>query len=262
MDTMLGDANSSPSHLTLNLDKAQILFTDIEWLGVGSVRQGFVVNGQFIHCHTWNHANIIDSTYMTTACLPVRAEIYNTGTTYANSTLKVICSTVISEGGFEPKGNPRTAGQELGASKTLTTSGTYYPIVSVRLKDSRADGVVFIRSLQFLGLTNNRIYKYKIVKGGTLTNASWVSSGTDSSVEYDLSATDITGGTDLRSDFINVSSGAGAAVSQIDPSDMFRYQLERNSFLSSNVGTVYSIVATGSSGSETAIGAIQWEELT
>jgi len=102
-DTLLGNANSSPSHITLDLTKSQILFTDIEWLGVGSVRQGFVINGELIHCHTWNHANIIDSTYMTTACLPLRQEIFNIGTTSANSTLKCICSTVISEGGYSSR---------------------------------------------------------------------------------------------------------------------------------------------------------------
>ena len=36
------------SKITLDLDVAQILFTSIEWLGVGSVIQGFVINAQFI----------------------------------------------------------------------------------------------------------------------------------------------------------------------------------------------------------------------
>ena len=39
---------NGPSHLTLNLDNPQILFLDMEWLGVGSVRIGFVINGELI----------------------------------------------------------------------------------------------------------------------------------------------------------------------------------------------------------------------
>ncbi len=86
---------TGPSGLTLDLTKAQILWMDLEWLGVGSVRVGFVINGQFIVCHTFNHANIIASTYITTASLPLRYEIFNTAETSGASTLKQICSSVI-----------------------------------------------------------------------------------------------------------------------------------------------------------------------
>ncbi len=37
IDTLLGNVSSSPSHLTLDLTKAQILFHDIEWLGLYKV---------------------------------------------------------------------------------------------------------------------------------------------------------------------------------------------------------------------------------
>ena len=102
---------TGPSGLTLDLTKAQILWTDMEWLGVGSVRMGFVINGQFILCHTFQHANIIDSTYITTASLPIRYEIeYVSSTPAGSATLKQICSTVISEGGYEIRGYSNTIG--------------------------------------------------------------------------------------------------------------------------------------------------------
>ena len=59
---------TGPSGITLDISKAQILFTDLEWLGLGTVRMGFVINGNFIHCHSFHHANIITTTYITTAC--------------------------------------------------------------------------------------------------------------------------------------------------------------------------------------------------
>ncbi len=90
--------NGDPTAKALDFSKAHIFWIDIEWLGVGSVRTGFVLNGRFILAHTFNHANIEDNTYMTSSQLPIRYEItYNTG----NATLKQICSTVISEGGYE-----------------------------------------------------------------------------------------------------------------------------------------------------------------
>jgi hypothetical protein len=95
---------TGPSGIILDLTQAQILWMDVEWLGVGTVRIGFVINGELILCHKFNHANIIESTYITTASLPLRYEITNTGTTLSSSTLKQICSTVISEGGYELRG--------------------------------------------------------------------------------------------------------------------------------------------------------------
>ena len=63
---------TGPSKLTLDITKSQILWMDIEWLGLGTVRMGFIINGKFIHCHSFHHANIITSTYITTASLPLR----------------------------------------------------------------------------------------------------------------------------------------------------------------------------------------------
>jgi hypothetical protein len=261
IDTLLGADNSSPSQKTLDLTKAQILFTDIEWLGVGSVRQGFVIDGQFIHCHTWNHANVLDITYMTTATLPMRCEISNTANTTNTSNLRVICSTVISEGGYTPTGRPRAVSIPFNTPKDIPTAGTYVPIVSIRLKDSYRDAAVFPRSAQFFGVTNNASYKWKLVQSPILTGAVWNSAGADSPVEYDITATGYTGGRDLIIEYVSVAGGSRAASSQIEPSELYKAQLERDPFATSNVGYVYSLVATGSSNGNDAVGSISWEEL-
>ncbi len=67
------------SGYTLDLTHPQILWMDFEWLGVGSVRCGFIINGQYVLCHTFNTANVFGTTvYMTTAILPIRYEITTT----------------------------------------------------------------------------------------------------------------------------------------------------------------------------------------
>ena len=90
MDGQGGQSNISG--VTLDVTKSHIFWCDVEWLGVGSVRCGFVINGQFIVCHIFHHANILDKVYMTTASLPVRYELTSTG---AAGTMRAICSTVI-----------------------------------------------------------------------------------------------------------------------------------------------------------------------
>ena len=89
---------NGPSGISLDISKSQIWWTDIEWLGAGTNRLGFVIDGNFIHCHSFQHANGITGTYFTTATLPVRYEITNTTTQASGSTMYQICSTVLSEG--------------------------------------------------------------------------------------------------------------------------------------------------------------------
>lgn len=252
------------SKYTLDLTKAHILFTDIEWLGVGSVRMGFVIDGQLIPVHTFHHANSVETTYMSTACLPVRAEIENTGTTASSSVMKVICTSVISEGGYELRGKPLSFGMPITAPKDLPTAGTFTPIISIRLKDTNFDAIVIPTFVDFFAISNNTRYRYKIVVGGTLTGASWTSAGTESSVEYDTTATAISGGTDVYMGYVNIAAGQGGATVDLvsDKGNLFKYQLERNSFLASDKGVVFSLVATGAANGDDAIGAIGWEEVT
>ena len=100
IDTMDGNGLS---HVELDFSKSQILVIDFEWLGVGCVRIGFVVDGKIFYCHQFNHANNISGVYMSTPNLPLRYEIQNSGVGVASS-IECICGAVISEGGKEDIG--------------------------------------------------------------------------------------------------------------------------------------------------------------
>lgn len=246
----------------LDISKANIFWVDIEWLGVGDVRCGFVVDGAFFPAHIFHNDNTNPTTYMTTAILPIRYEIENTGAAASASTMKQICSTVISEGGYQLEGKARTVSIPVTSPTDLPTSGTFTPILSIRLKDSFKDAIAVLKDVEFFGVTNNTSYRYKIIIGGTLTGASWVSAATDSSVEYDITATAVTGGRDAQSGYVNVSAGAGGSSINLTRDMLFSYQLERNSFLGSNNGFVLTLAATGATNGNDAVGAMTWEEVT
>jgi hypothetical protein len=248
-----------PEHTSLNVSKTNILWFDVEWLGVGDIRCGFIVDGQLVTAHIFHNDNKNTTTYMTTACLPCRYEIENTGTTASNSTMKQICTTIISEGGYQLIGKQNAVGSPLSIPKDLPTANTFVPIVSIRLKNDRQDGIVIPNSLEFVGVTNNTRYKYKIVMGATLDgNASWQNVSSTSSVEYDFSATSYTGGEDIKIGYVVVSAGSSASITGFSDG-LFKYQLERNSF--ANTTTVFSLVATGASNGDDALGSISWEEI-
>ena len=253
---------SGPSGLTLDLTKAQILWMDLEWLGVGSVRVGFIINGEFIVCHTFNHANLITSTYITTASLPLRYEIFNSAETSEASTLKQICSTVISEGGYELRGKQQSVGTSILSPRTFAVAGTYYPIVGIRLQTTRLDAIVVASAVSILGLGNGKSYQWRIVNGNvSISGGSWVPAGGDSSVEYNVTGTSATGGRILASGYVNSSNQASPSINILKEA-LFANQLERNGLTGVPYEFVIEVAVATTSGGEGVYASIDWEEVS
>jgi hypothetical protein len=252
---------SCPSNITLDLSKAQIFWMDIEWLGLGSVRCGFVIDGKLIHCHSFHHANFITSTYITTASLPLRYEIKNTGTTASNSTLKQVCSSVISEGGYELRGLQQAATVPITAPVDLPTAGTYYNIISIRLKANpdRLDAIVILTALSILGVTNNVNYNWQVRASGTSAGNTWTDAGADSSVEYKIAGGEYTGGRILASGYTSGSNQGSASVDILKEA-LFKFQLERNGLTSAPFEL--SLVASASTNGGDVFGSVDWEEIS
>ena len=191
------------SGYTLDPSKAQILWMDFEWLGVGSVRCGFIINGEYIVCHTFNNANDITSVYMTTAILPVRYEIFTTSAVAAS--MKAICISVVSEGGFEQTSIDHVARR---TAVRTTIGSTFVPLVSIRLGNSTLGSVVLPNRVQVLPTTNQN-YEVALVKNTELTSASWSNVATDSNVQFDVSATAMANGSIVQVDYVTTSGSGG-----------------------------------------------------
>ena len=252
---------TGPSGITLDITKAQILWMDMEWLGVGSVRMGFVINGTFYICHIFEHANIVTSTYITTACLPLKYEIENTAATSGASTLKQICSTVISEGGYELRGKSLSIATSITAPYNMTIAGTYYPIVSLRLKAANLDGIVIPTGMSCLPISTGT-YEWRLIEGGTTTGGTWTSLGADSIVEYNITGSSFAGGAIVHSGFFNASN-QGTTMSGLDRSGLFDHQLSRNTFTSTPYEFTLCIAAnTIGGGGSNVLANMDWEEIT
>jgi len=255
VDTMNG---SGPSGIVLDITKAQILFMDIEWLGLGTVRIGFVINGNFYVCHKFHHANIIASTYITTASLPLRYEITNTSATSGASTLKQICSTVLSEGGYELNGLQQAIGIPINSPRTLGTAGTFYPVISLRLKSTRLDGIIILTALSILPITTGN-YNWQMVATGTTTGGSWVSAGTNSSVEYNITGATFSGGRILASGFFSSTTQASSKVDILKEA-LFKFQLERDGLAATPFEL--TLIIASDSANDTVVAALDWEEIS
>jgi hypothetical protein len=252
---------TGPSGVTLDASKAQILYMDVEWLGLGTVRTGFIIDGVFVPAHNFDHANLVNTTYITTASLPLRYEMKNTGATTGTSTLKQVCSTVISEGGYQLAGVQQSIGTAVTTPTTLTTAGTTYPIVSIRLKATRLDAIVILTAVSILGITNNANYQWQVVASGTTTGGTWVSAGTNSGVEYNITGTSfaIGSGRILASGYFQ-GSNQGASPVDILKEALFASQLERDPF----TPTAYelTLVCTAAANGNQVLGSLDWEEVS
>ena len=257
---------TGPSGISLDVALTQIWYCDIEWLGVGSVRVGFIINGQYITCHTFNHANTPNTgttdnttTYMTTATLPLRCEITNTGTTGSASMLRQICASVISEGGFQlsGSGNPRAASHLIGTPVRLPNDTSFKPVIAIRLKSTMLDAVVIPINYTLVPVAQSmfqyRIYKYAVTSGGV-----WVDSAADSAVQYNLAPTTLVTGDIVEQSFINsTNQSSGAPTQEIFT---FTYQLEREPFTGTPYEYVIMMATTGTN--QDVYASIEWQEIT
>lgn len=245
----------------LDVSKTNIFWMDIEWLGVGDVRCGFVVDGKLSTSHIFHNDNVKTMPYITTASLPIRYEITNTGVTSSSSTLRQICSTVMSEGGYELFGTQQAVQTPIDAPVDLPSAGTYYPVLSLRLKTTpnRLDAVVIMTALSVLGVTNNAFYNWQIRANSTTSGGTWVSAGDNSAVEYKIDGGTITGGRVLASGFTGASNQSASPVDILKEA-LFKFQLERNGL----TGTPYELTlcATSNLAGADIYGSIDWEEVT
>lgn len=247
---------TGPSKVILDLEKAQIFWQEYEWLGVGSVQTGFVINGKFIVCHTFQHANIISSTYMTTATLPIRYEIENTAGTSGSSTLKQICCTVISNGGY----NRDTVEYTATRTSSVTTSSSILPVIALRLNSSRLDSVVFPKTISIGATSVNGVIQWSLIKNPTTAlDGSWNNFTTTGTVDTNVSAANaVVGGTVVRSGIISTSSQT--AVSQ-DIGGLNRFDLQLGRDQSGN-SDVLVVAVQALNGTPSVYSALAWQELT
>src|SRR5210317_1170870 len=265
----------------LDDSKAQILVIDMEWLGVGSVRVGHVVDGVFVPFHAFHHANVLSDVYMTTANLPLRYEIERVGdfiykrygyfddlngiyheqkALVDDNFMSCICGTVISEGGFEEsRGIPFSVNNGV-TEKTVTTRR---PVLSIRPKTTFNSitnrGTIIPNALR--AFSSSEPVLLEIVYNGTLANASFASVDANSITEYDVAADGISGGIVVDSLYIPASSN-GSVDSPSTEASSVTSRLPLTIDMDGANPINLSIVATLTAGTTTdVLASASWQEI-
>ncbi len=253
---------TGPSGYNLDVTKTQFFFTDFTWLGVGRVRCGFLVNGEFIIAHEFRTSNTVPIPYMASPNLPVRCEIFNTGATTGGS-MNQICSTVISEGG------DADAGQDWSTLNTTLRSvnaGATLPLIAIRLTNTfqTYPNRVFARLQEFSLYSVKEPLTYKVIKlpnVSFLTGGSWNPVDARSAVEFNVGATAYTDGLTFASGYVSAAVGnRGSVNSDSNASNARQNYISQN--YDSTDSEIYIITVTNLGATATTVGAaVQWREI-
>ncbi len=207
------------SRINIDLSKTQIFWIDFEWLSVGRIRFGFVVDGKLSYFHEMNHANDLTLAYMSTPNLPLRYEIENDGNGAA-AELVHICSTVMSEGGIEQTGTLQyesTTSNRAGATIHISanTADTAYALIGIKLKAGFKDITVILVSVGVLAETTTN-FEWLVLFNPTVDGTFTFADKTNSAVQTALGTTadpstnDITAlGTVIAGGYVHSAGGGG-----------------------------------------------------
>ena len=233
----------------LNFAKTNIFTADLEWLGVGRVRCGFVLDGEYYYCHEFNHANSLDAVYMTTAVLPLSYTIRATAT--ASGSMKQICSTVASEGGYEPAGAIYTIG---GGASNFASISSETMVAAIRMASGRTDNVILPSQVDASlgGKQNDNVVAEWRMRLNPTVSGTWLSAPNGRGNVQVMSSGTFSGGTVINAGLVSSRSAV-----EFHPQRALDLALGSNAAGESDI----VILTIQCSDAEKATGLLGWREV-
>jgi hypothetical protein len=204
---------SGPSGITIDFTKDQILVIDLQYLGVGRVRIGFDIGGVAYYCHYFNHANIIDTVYMSNPNLRLLYAIENDGSGPADE-FDTICTSFISEGGQSDKGITRSQSQD---AVIAGTADELYAALGIRLKATHLSAVAKVKKVAVTPTTVNDFLEWQLLLNPTVAGTLTFTDETNSYVQTakGVVANTVTGGIRLDGGFASTATQVADVVDSI-----------------------------------------------
>lgn len=263
LDTLNGSGDKdNPSGITLDLSKSHLVLIDFLWQGVGDIRYGFKIDGDVHYCHTVHNANTLDVPFIRTPTLPVRYEIENLASTGSQSTMKEICSSVVSEGGYQ------LPGLEFSQSMGITNRGVTVrtPVFAIRLKNAFPVGKENRRTARFLNAgvvttTNDAHFEVAHIHEAVDITATWTDVGGGSAIEYSTDITSIIGRPEHIIENVDSATSTGNKAQSSTVSGEF---INAHAFINQNYDSTNSqlfvVYATSTTGTANVRSHITWIE--
>lgn len=184
-----------------DFSKFTVFALDFLWLGGANLRLFMRTANGLELLHTFNYPGTSANTFISSPNQPIRYEIRSTTGT---GTMNAICSQVSTEGSIDEGGKNRAI--DMGtAATTLTTIGTAYALLGVRLQTTQRNKSVKVIGMQAFTNTND-VMKVSLILNPTITGAATWADVTNSAFQRGVpsgvggtAASTISGGTEIMS---------------------------------------------------------------
>jgi hypothetical protein len=168
----------NPSSIDWSL--TNLMFVDFQWLGVGRVRFGMVLNGITYIFSEYTAANNLGTVYMESPNKPIRYEARTTGST---GTFREICSQVSSEGAINRITN-RFVVSSTGTT-SMVTAGTKYAYIGIKPNIGYEDVSILAKQISIINTSNDN-YLLTLEINPTISGAYSFTTNNDTSILQSL----------------------------------------------------------------------------
>lgn len=267
VDTIISQSNwnsdkldgTGLSGITLDINKYNVFSIEFTWQGSGCIRFGILGDEGTVYCHEVTNFNILNVPFMETATLPMRAEISNSATTSGSSVLKIWSIGYQDE--ISSLNKAKLTFSVSTGTTALSTTTTLKPLLSIKPSQTFNGETnrinMFPETIQILAGSVNTLIR--VYLNPTLSGTSWVNVDTNSSAQYDISSTSISGGTKILEFYVPANSGLlSPTVSGASGMELQRLILSQNINASSQ--DVLTVAAVSLGGGTNTYGAITWSE--
>lgn len=174
VDTLTSD---NITGVRLDTTKSNIYYINFEWLGVGDVEFGIVVDAKLYPCHRIKNSNKGNGVFMSTPNLPLRIEISNSGTG-PEATVTTICGTIISEGGISPSGYIRSIDRGVNPLVTREDGNTFVAL-AMRINPTFRGATIYPGDITLVS-DSTSVYHWKLLRNPVITGTTMTFANTDS----------------------------------------------------------------------------------
>ncbi|AOO17736.1 virion structural protein [Cyanophage S-RIM12_RW_28_1109] len=243
---------TGPSQIIADPAAIQMINIEYEWYGAGQVIFSYTIDGETHTIHKYSTANRQNQVWCSTPFLPIRVEIENVTGAAGTHYIYQGSNSLTQEGEPEKLGTLVSYANPITGT-TLSSSNTFYPVLSLRLKSSDLAGIVLPRSLQVASNDNTNVF-WRLVENSTLTGPSWTDHpNPDAITQIDTTATAATGGVVILSGF---TVGGGASLIELD--DKAALQIGRSSL--GTVSDMYTLECASPNTNKKALAVLNWLE--
>jgi len=185
IDTFNGNGPSGKTlTVAANANKDFLIVMDQEWLGVGRIRCGFIIDGVIYYAHQFLH-NGLAIQYTKTPRLHL--SYFISGATTAN-TMRQMCSTSISESGYFSTGRINNVNIPVGSLVNINASNDIV-ILGLRINSLFPNATFYIKNLSFYFTGGGGKYaQYKIHLFSTNGSIGTLSAATPTFIPLSYSA--------------------------------------------------------------------------